>query len=149
MGNLSNILALIFASGGEVYSFARLKIGVYVLSEGSKEGLFPSVFSYKFEENGLTGPYDEEFANDLDLLVNLGYLTRNDNVENYGGLNTREHTLYKLTKEGKIAGEVALDNLPEDKRNAIEKVAEKLADVENYPVSELLKLYVRKRKETC
>jgi len=136
--DLGKLCALLFACEGKAYSFRRLKIVIYALSEGSKETLnLPKIFSYKFDGNDFAGPDDDDLRDDLQWLNDAGYiLAKKTSLE-----KCSEHTLYELTEKGKEIGIIAFSQLDEESKKALFKISNDLKNLPEYPVAKLLEKY--------
>jgi hypothetical protein len=126
-----NILAFILKCGKSIYSYSKLKIGVYALSEGGRIedlGLTP-VFSYKFPELSWDGPYDREFETDLFALCATEILLSTVRMQREGF--TTKHSLFELGYMGVHEGVFAKSHMTADQRKSLEQVAEDVKKEEN------------------
>lgn len=120
-GNLASLLGFLVACNGKAYSWKRLKIAIYALSEGGKresKGLVP-LFSYRFNGDCYAGPDDNDLRDDLDWLRDAGFV--NETTQALGG--AYEHNLYELTDKGRELGQIAVGSWNADEAKSVLKVA--------------------------
>lgn len=143
--NLSNLCVFIFECGEVAYSWKRFKIAIYALSQGSEiEPLkFQKIFSYTFKSACYAGPDDDDLRDDLDWLRDAEYIT--EKLVEIPGAS--KHNLYELTVKGKELALIAKENLTEEQRKVLTRVAKDFVKVEKYPVIELLAKYSSEREK--
>jgi hypothetical protein len=127
-------------TGGQAYSWKRLKIAIYALSDASKiekKGLSP-IFSYHFNSDCYAGPDDDSLRFDLDWLIAEGYLSE----KTVKLPQTEEHTCYILKRKGVEKGLAALGYLNESQKQSLTNVAN-FFQKDSSSVISLLKEYAR------
>jgi uncharacterized protein YwgA len=128
--DISYLLATFALSGGTIEGRKRLQKIICVLKHQ-----YDVPFSYNYIPYHY-GPYAENLASTIDMLVGIGFLEEQQNVM----FDDIIQYIYKLTPEGKKFAERSMAQMKKQDPELLGKMTEAVAEMNDMSIADLVKL---------